>query len=206
MQPGFVQRVVLATNNQGKLRELQDLLSPLAVELLPKSLFTRDEIAETGATFVANALIKARHAAAVSGLPAIADDSGIEVDALGGAPGIYSARYAGESASDEDNLNKLLQAVGAVPEARRTARYRCALVYVHGDADADPIVCEASWEGIITLQPQGTGGFGYDPVFLLPELGCTAAELSAEHKNRISHRGKALQLLLSALRNQATAS
>jgi XTP/dITP diphosphohydrolase len=206
MQPGFVQRVVLATNNQGKLSELQDLLRPLSVELLPKSLFTRDEVAETGATFVANALIKARHAASVSGLPAIADDSGIEVDALGGAPGIYSARYAGQSASDEDNLNKLLQAVEAVPEAKRTARYRCALVYVHNAADANPIVCEASWEGVITLQPQGTGGFGYDPVFLLPELGCTAAQLSAEHKNRISHRGKALQLLLSALCNRASAS
>jgi XTP/dITP diphosphohydrolase len=200
--PGLVQRIVLATSNQGKLRELQALLLPLEVELSPKSLFTRDEVAETGATFVANALIKARHAASVSGLPAIADDSGIEVDALDGAPGVYSARYAGDSASDEDNLRKLVQAVSSVPQAQRTARYRCALVYVRSDADADPIVCEASWEGIITLQPRGTGGFGYDPIFLLPELGCTAAELSAEHKNRISHRGKALQMLLSALRDK----
>ncbi len=201
-----MQRVVLATNNQGKLRELQALLRPLAVEVLPKSLFTRDEVAETGATFEANALIKARHAALVSALPAIADDSGIEVDGLGGAPGIYSARYAGESASDEDNLNKLLQSVNAVPEAQRSARYRCALVYVRTAVDPDPIVCEASWEGVITLPPRGTGGFGYDPIFLLPELGCTAAELSPEHKNRISHRGKALQMLLSALRDQQAIS
>lgn len=206
MQSGFVQRVVLATNNQGKLRELQALLQPLAFELVPKSLFTRDEVAETGTTFIANALIKARHAASVSGLPAIADDSGIEVDALDGAPGIYSARYAGESASDEDNLNKLVQAVSVMPEAQRTARYRCALVYVRSADDTHPIVCEASWEGVITLQPQGTGGFGYDPIFLLPELGCTAAELSPEHKNRISHRGKALQMLLSALRAQQVVS
>lgn len=198
-----MQRVVLATNNPGKLRELQALLAPLQVELLPKSLFTRDDVAETGSTFVANALIKARHAAAVSGLPAIADDSGIEVDALDGAPGVHSARYAGESASDADNLHKLLQAVGNVPEAQRSARYRCALVYVRNAADAEPIVCEASWEGRITLQPRGAGGFGYDPIFFLPELGCTAAELGAEHKNRISHRGKALQMLLAALRTQA---
>lgn len=197
-----MQRVVLATNNQGKLRELQALLQPLALEVLPKSLFTRDEVAETGATFIANALIKARHAALASGLPAIADDSGIEVDALDGAPGICSARYAGATASDEDNLQKLLQTVSAVPEARRTARYRCALVYVRSASDVDPVVCEASWEGVITLQPRGTGGFGYDPIFLLPELGSTAAELSAVHKNQISHRGKALQLLLSALRTQ----
>lgn len=194
-----MQRVVLATNNPGKLSELQALLAPLQVELLPKSLFTRDEVAETGSTFIANALIKARHAAAVSGLPAIADDSGIEVDALGGAPGVYSARYAGATASDDDNLQKLVQAVSSVAAAQRSARYRCALVYVRNAADVEPIICEAAWEGSITLQPRGAGGFGYDPIFLLPELGCTAAELSAEHKNRISHRGKALQMLLAAL-------
>lgn len=194
-----MQRVVLATNNPGKLSELQALLAPLQVELLPKSLFTRDEVAETGSTFIANALIKARHAAAVSGLPAIADDSGIEVDALGGAPGVYSARYAGATASDDDNLQKLVQAVSSVAAAQRSARYRCALVYVRNAADVEPIICEAAWEGSVTLQPRGAGGFGYDPIFLLPELGCTAAELSAEHKNRISHRGKALQMLLAAL-------
>ena len=196
-------RVVLATNNAGKLRELQALLTPLAIEVLPKSLFTQDDVAETGDSFVANALIKARHAAGVSGLPAIADDSGLEVDALGGAPGIYSARYAGATASDADNLNKLLDQLRAVPDAQRTARYRCALVYVGAVDDAQPVICEASWEGRITRVPSGSSGFGYDPVFQLP-VGGTAAEISATEKNRISHRGRALQSLLLALRTAGT--
>jgi len=195
-------RVVLATNNTGKLRELQALLAPLGFEVLPKSQFTRDEVAETGTSFIDNALIKARHAAAASGLPAIADDSGIEVDALHGAPGIYSARYAGANASDEANLQKLLQALANVPASKRSARYRCALVYVSQTDDASPLVCEASWEGEIAPAPRGNRGFGYDPIFWLPDYRSTAAELSAEEKNRISHRGKALHQLLGLLSNR----
>jgi XTP/dITP diphosphohydrolase len=194
------QRIVLATNNAGKLRELQALLQPLAMEVIAKSQFTQDEVAETGATFVANALIKARHAAGVSGLPAIADDSGIEVDALNGAPGIYSARYAGDTASDADNLHKLLREMIDVPDTRRTGRYRCALVYVRSADDPAPIVCEAAWEGTVARASQGSGGFGYDPIFHVPEFGRTAAEISPQEKNRISHRGKALQQLLAELR------
>jgi XTP/dITP diphosphohydrolase len=194
------QRIVLATNNAGKLRELQALLQPLAMEVIAKSQFTQDEVAETGATFVANALLKARHAAGVSGLPAIADDSGIEVDALGGAPGIYSARYAGEAASDAENLHKLLREMIDVPDTQRAARYRCALVYVRSADDPAPIICEAAWEGVIARVPQGSGGFGYDPIFYVSALGRTAAEILPQEKNRISHRGKALQQLLADLR------
>jgi XTP/dITP diphosphohydrolase len=194
-----IMRVVLATNNSGKIRELQALLAPLHIEVLPKSQFTGDDVAETGATFVENALIKARHAAQASGLPAIADDSGIEVDALGGAPGIYSARYAGAGASDTDNLNKLLSELETVPDVLRTARYRCALVYVRDANDQHPLCCEAVWEGSITRTPQGNGGFGYDPIFWLAEYQQTSAQISAELKNQLSHRAKALQQLLSLL-------
>jgi len=194
------QRIVLATNNVGKLRELQALLQPLAMEVIAKSQFMQDEVAETGATFVANALIKARHAAGASGLPAIADDSGIEVDALGGAPGINSARFSGEAASDAENLHKLLREMIDVPDAQRTARYRCALVYVRSADDPAPIICEAAWEGIIARASQGSGGFGYDPIFYVAALGRTAAEISPQEKNRISHRGKALRQLLADLR------
>jgi XTP/dITP diphosphohydrolase len=196
-----MQCIVLATNNPGKLRELQALLQPLAIEVIPKSRFTQEEVAETGATFVANALIKARHAAGVSSLPAIADDSGIEVDALGGAPGIYSARFAGDAASDVDNLRKLLQDMATVPDLHRTARYRCALVYVRRAEDPEPIVCEAVWEGSIAREPRGDRGFGYDPIFYVPALSCTAAEITPQEKNRISHRGQALQQLVTALRS-----
>ncbi len=192
-------RIVLATNNGGKIRELQALLAPLHIEVLPKSQFTRDEVAETGNTFVENALIKARHAAHASGLPAIADDSGIEVDALHGAPGIFSARYAGEYASDADNLNKLLDAMQSVPDELRTARYQCALVYVRDASDTQPLCCEASWEGSITRAPTGEGGFGYDPIFWLSEYQQTAAQIPATLKNQLSHRAKALQQLLSLL-------
>ena len=195
-----MQRVVLATNNPGKLLELQALLQPFEFAVLPKSLFTQDEVAETGDSFIANALIKARHAAQVSGLPAIADDSGLEVAALDGAPGIYSARYAGPTAGDADNLHKLLRELREVPESARLARYRCALVYVRNAEDVSPLICEASWAGRIAESPSGTGGFGYDPIFYLPERDCTAAELPSEEKNRISHRGRALQQLLIAMR------
>lgn len=192
-------RVVLATNNSGKIRELQALLAPLQMEVLPKSQFTSEEVAETGTTFVENALIKARHAARASGLAAIADDSGIEVDALGGAPGVYSARYAGEKASDADNLYKLLDAMTNVPDHLRTARYRCALVYVSSADDPQPLCCEATWEGSISRSPVGTGGFGYDPIFWLPDYQQTAAQITAQLKNQLSHRAKALQQLVSLL-------
>ena len=192
-------RIVLATNNAGKLRELQAMLQPLGFSVLPKAEFTSEEVVEDGDSFVANALLKARHASQVSGLAAIADDSGIEVDALAGAPGIHSARYAGAQAGDIDNLNKLLEAMQHVPDAQRSARYRCALVYVRNAQDSAPVICEASWEGSITRVPAGTGGFGYDPIFWLPEQGCTAAEISAELKNRLSHRGQALKKLLESL-------
>ena len=192
-------RIVLATSNAGKLRELQAMLQPLGFSVLPKAEFTSEEVVEDGDSFVANALMKARHAAQVSGLAAIADDSGIEVDALAGAPGIHSARYAGPLAGDLDNLNKLLHAMTNVPDAQRTARYRCALVYVRNAQDSAPLICEASWDGSISRVPAGTGGFGYDPMFWLSEQGCTAAEISAELKNRLSHRGQALKKLLESL-------
>lgn len=195
-----IMRLVLATNNAGKIRELQALLSPLQMDVLPKSQFTNEEVAETGTTFMENALIKARHAARVSGLPAIADDSGIEVDALNGAPGIFSARYAGEKATDADNLYKLLDALKAVPDRLRTARYRCALAYVRSENDSEPLCVEATWEGTITREPAGDGGFGYDPIFWLEEYGQTSAQISAELKNQLSHRAKALQQLVSLLR------
>lgn len=194
-------RVVLATGNRGKLQELQALLSPLGMEVLPQSQFTPIAAEETGLSFVENAILKARHAARASGLPAIADDSGIEVDALRGAPGIYSARYAGENASDQANLEKMLHELRDVPHGQRTGRYRCALAFMRWETDASPLVCQASWEGRIIDAPRGTGGFGYDPIFEV-EPGVTAAELSAVEKNRRSHRGKALVLLIDELKRQ----
>lgn len=192
-------RIVLATGNPGKLKELGELLAPLAMQPLPLSAFTRECAEETGLSFVENAILKARHAAACSGLPAIADDSGLEVDALRGAPGIYSARYAGASASDADNLRKLLSELRDVPSSKRTARYRCALAFMRWDRDPAPLVCQASWEGRIIDLPRGTGGFGYDPIFELPDRGVTAAELPAEQKNAVSHRGLALRELIARL-------
>ncbi|MGH8177148.1 MAG: RdgB/HAM1 family non-canonical purine NTP pyrophosphatase [Steroidobacter sp.] len=191
-------RVVLATNNRGKLRELRALLAPLGFDVAPQSHYTSDSAEETGLTFIENAILKARHASRAAGLPAIADDSGLEVDALHGAPGVYSARYAGEGASDADNLRKLVAKLRDVPAAQRSARYQCALAYLRWDADPSPLIVQASWEGSIVDTPRGSGGFGYDPVFEI-EGGRTAAELSAEEKNRLSHRGKALRLLVEQL-------
>jgi XTP/dITP diphosphohydrolase len=190
-------RVVLATGNAGKVRELQALLAGRDVEVLPQSQFGVVAVEETGTTFIANALLKARHAAAHTGLPAMADDSGLEVDALGGSPGIYSARYAGAEASDADNNAKLLQALSGVPDAARTARYRCAIVFVRDAADPAPLVAEGVWEGRIGRVPRGTGGFGYDSLFLVGSSQQTAAELDLAVKNRLSHRALALQQLLS---------
>ncbi|MGH8236978.1 MAG: RdgB/HAM1 family non-canonical purine NTP pyrophosphatase [Steroidobacteraceae bacterium] len=192
-------RVVLATGNPGKLQELQAMLGPLGIEVLPLSQFTRAAVAETGLTFVENAIIKARHAAQLARLPSIADDSGLEVAALQGAPGIYSARYAGEHASDDDNLRKLLAALAGRKSAERSARYCCALVYMRWEHDPFPLISQASWEGRIAEAPRGSGGFGYDPIFELPQRSVTVAELPAAEKNQLSHRGQALRGLVAQL-------
>jgi len=193
-------RFVLASSNPGKLRELKELLAPLGHELIPQSALGIETPPETGATFVANALLKARHAARAAGLPAIADDSGIEVDALGGRPGVHSARFAGEGATDQQNLEKLLARMRHVTEDKRTARYRCVIALVRSEDDPDPVIAEGVWEGHIAREPRGTGGFGYDPAFVPAGLSCTAAELSAVEKNTLSHRGQALRALQSRLR------
>ncbi len=193
-------KIVLASNNPGKVREIGAMLEDSGIDILPQSDFAVEAVEETGLTFVENALLKARHAAEQSGLPAIADDSGLVVDALNGAPGIHSARYAGEEASDADNVQKLLAALSDVPEAQRTARFVCLMVYLRHAADPLPLICQGIWEGRITTAPAGQGGFGYDPVFFVPEKGCTSAELAAEEKNRLSHRGQALRCLVEALK------
>ena len=192
-------RLVLATGNAGKLREIRAILAPWGVEVRPQSEFTRAAAEETGLSFVENAILKARFAAEASGLPAIADDSGLEVDALHGAPGIYSARYAGPGADDAANNDRLLRDLESVPDAERSARYRCAMVYLRWALDPAPLVCQASWEGRIGRLPRGRGGFGYDPLFLVDEGAQTAAELEAAHKNEVSHRGRALRALVAEL-------
>ena len=190
------QKVVLASGNKGKLNELQQMLGGLNFEVLPQSDFNVSSVPETGLTFVENSLIKARHAAKVTGLPAIADDSGLEVDALNGQPGIYSARYAGEDASDAENNAKLLEALKDVPAEKRTARFHSVLVYMRHENDPTPLICHGSWEGSILTEAAGEGGFGYDPLFWVPEKGCASAELTKEQKNAISHRAKAKDQLL----------
>lgn len=192
-------KIVLASNNAGKIREINNLLSPQQFEVVPQKTFTEQEAVEDGLTFVENAIKKARFAAAVSGLPAIADDSGIEVDALHGQPGIYSARYAGEGASDQQNLEKLLEALQEIPETQRTARFQCLMVYLEHENDPTPIICQGTWEGRILAAPQGENGFGYDPVFYVPTDHCSAADLSADRKNTLSHRGQALKQLVNIL-------
>ena len=192
-------RLVLATGNAGKLRELRAMLAPWRVAVLPLSEFTDSAAQETGSSFVDNAMLKARFAAQAAGLPAIADDSGLEVDALGGAPGILSARYAGEDAGDAANNAKLLLEMTGIPAPKRGARYRCAMVFVGAPDDPVPVVCEASWEGWIAAAPRGNGGFGYDPLFVVGGTERTAAEFEAGEKNRVSHRGKALRALVTAL-------
>ena len=199
MKPAIPPQLVLATGNAGKLREMRAILAPWHVEVRSLADFTPQSADETGLTFVENALLKARFAAAASGLPAIADDSGLEVDALHGAPGIYSARYAGPGASDAANNAKLLQELAAVPDTQRTARYRCAMVFLRWPDDPAPIVAQASWDGVIGHAPRGTGGFGYDPLFLLDGGERTAAELAPADKNERSHRGQALRRLVAAL-------
>ncbi len=195
----MTRRVVLASSNPGKVREINALLAGLHLTAVPQSDFSVVDVEETGLTFVENALLKARNATRHTGLPAIADDSGLEVDALHGAPGIYSARYAGAGASDARNVEKLLADLREVPEARRTARFVCLMVYLRHELDPTPIICQGTWEGRILFEPRGRGGFGYDPVFFVPTHNCSSAELPPEVKNELSHRGQALRALVAAL-------
>jgi len=200
------QKLILASGNAGKLSEFSGLLAPLGWQVEAQNLHQVPEAAETGLTFVENAIIKARNAALHTGYAALADDSGIEVDALNGAPGVYSARFAGEGSKDADNNAYLLEKLAAVPAAERTARYWCVLVFLRFAEDPTPIIVQASWEGQILMTPQGEGGFGYDPLFWLPELGKTAAELTSGQKNKISHRGLACQLLIQELNRRYPAN
>jgi len=196
------QRLVLASGNKGKLKEFGQVLAPLGFEVVPQSEFNVPEVDETGLTFVENALLKAREASRVSGLPAMADDSGIEVDALNGAPGIYSARFSGPGATDQKNNDKLLQELSGLSEQERTARYWCVLVYLRHADDPTPIIAQGSWEGRILEAPQGDGGFGYDPLFWVENEGCAAAQLTPEQKNKLSHRGKATLDLVAQLKQR----
>lgn len=192
-------KVVLASNNPGKLRELDAVLRPMGWELVTQGSLGVSEAEETGTTFEANALLKARHAAACTGLAALADDSGIEVDALDGRPGVYSARYAGPQCDDEANNRLLLQELEGVPEDRRSARYQCVIALVRDAGDRNPLIARGAWEGRILDAPRGHNGFGYDPLFYVPTHGCASAELDPDVKNAISHRGAALRALVEQL-------
>jgi XTP/dITP diphosphohydrolase len=193
----MTQRIVLATGNPGKLKEMREIFSGTGIEIVPQSEFNTPDAVEDGLSFIENALKKARNAAEHSGMPALADDSGIEVDALNGEPGIHSARYAG---NDESNIEKLLSELDGIAEGRRTARFQCVIVYLRHATDPVPVIAQGTWEGKILTTPRGESGFGYDPVFYVPELDCSAAELSAEDKNRLSHRGKALRQMFDKLK------
>jgi XTP/dITP diphosphohydrolase len=197
-----MKQIVLASGNVGKVREINQLLSQSGFEVIPQSDFGVPEAEETGLTFIENALLKARNAAMHTGLPAIADDSGLEVDALMGAPGIYSARYAGAGASDEQNLEKLLAAMENVPDAQRTARFQCLMVCMKHAEDPTPLICQGTWEGSILREARGAHGFGYDPVFLVPQKECSSAELDPGTKNSLSHRAKAMACLVEKLTRQ----
>jgi XTP/dITP diphosphohydrolase len=196
--------IVIASNNAGKLREIEALLAPAGFHLIPQGQLEISAADETGLTFVENAILKARHAARATGLPAIADDSGIEVDALQGAPGIYSARYAGEDSSDQANNDKLLRALAEQPGCRRNARFQCVMVYLRHAEDPTPLICQGTWEGLILEEASGENGFGYDPIFGVPTHGVSSAELSPETKNAISHRGQALRELVANLLERPT--
>ncbi|MCY4472488.1 MAG: RdgB/HAM1 family non-canonical purine NTP pyrophosphatase [Kistimonas sp.] len=193
--------LVLATGNSGKLAEFRQLMAHRSpgIHLHPQSDFFSQEAEETGATFVENAIIKARHAAKLSQLPALADDSGLEVDCLAGAPGVFSRRFAGSQATDADNITCLLQRMQGVPRAQRRARFQCVLVYMRHALDPVPVICQGTWEGVVLEAPRGQQGHGYDPVFEVPERQCTAAELDMQVKNSISHRAQALQQMLERL-------
>lgn len=196
---GKLRELVVATGNAGKLRELRELLEPAGWQPRPLSDFTDSQADEPAPTFVENALLKARHAARLSGLPALADDSGLCVHALGGAPGIHSARFAGPNANDADNNRLLLQRLHGLPQEQRTAHYHCSLAFLRNADDPAPILCEGRWQGVVLEESRGDGGFGYDPLMFFPELDKTAAELDSATKNRLSHRGQALRQLLGIL-------
>lgn len=198
-----MQKVVLATGNPGKVAELSELLKPLNKQIIAQSEFAIEDAAETGTTFVENAIIKARHAAKITGLAAIADDSGLAVDYLNGAPGLYSSRYAGEDANDHDNVLKLLDAMKQVPPAQRGAEFHCVLVYLRHADDPAPLICHGNWRGSITEEIHGAGGFGYDPVFWVEQHQATSAQISKAEKNALSHRGIALRQLLAQMEAQA---
>ncbi|QYN46017.1 XTP/dITP diphosphatase [Gilliamella sp. ESL0405] len=195
-----MQQIVLATNNQGKVNELQTLLADAGFNIVAQKQFNVPDAEETGLTFVENAILKARHTAKLTGLPAIADDSGLVVQALNGAPGIYSARYAGEHGNDQSNNEKLLNALKNVPPENRQAYFYCALVYLQHENDPTPIICLGKWDGVILNELKGEGGFGYDPLFYIPQLNCTAAELTKDQKSQISHRGLALKQLIAQIK------
>ena len=194
-----MKKIVLASGNKGKLKEFNQLLGNCGFNVVPQSDFDVPDAIEDGLSFVENAIIKARHASKLTGLPAIADDSGLEVDALNGQPGIYSARFSGENATDPRNNEKLLADLKGIPETERTARFQCLLVFLQHEYDPTPVICHGTWEGRILFEEHGENGFGYDPLFWVPEQGCSSAQLTAVVKNRISHRGKALQLLLESI-------
>ncbi|WP_444995534.1 RdgB/HAM1 family non-canonical purine NTP pyrophosphatase [Aliikangiella sp. IMCC44359] len=199
MQPN---QIILASGNQKKLKELSEILKQFTIELVPQSNFVITEAVEDGLTFVENAIKKARHACEIIGKPAIADDSGIEVDCLGGSPGIYSARFAGEHATDSENLNKLITNIKATNEIKPNARYQCVIVYMRHAKDPTPLITQASWEGVLLEQPLGNGGFGYDPIFYCPSAQKTAAQMTMEEKAQLSHRGKALALFQQAFQQR----
>ncbi|HBD11444.1 MAG TPA: non-canonical purine NTP pyrophosphatase [Porticoccaceae bacterium] len=192
-------RFVLASGNDGKLEEFRQLLEGRDIHIVSQNQFNIQPVEETGLSFVENAIIKARHACRYAELPALADDSGLEVDFLNGAPGIYSARFAGEGADDTKNNRRLLELLQGVPAEQRSARFQCVLVYLRHPQDPTPIICQGTWEGRILTEPLGDQGFGYDPLFFIPELDCTAAELPAPEKNRLSHRARAMQELLQQI-------
>ena len=197
------QKIVLASSNHGKIKELATLLEPLNIEVILQSQFDIPDADETGLTFIENAIIKARHAAKISGLPALADDSGLAVDALNGAPGIYSARYAGKQCVAKDNIAKLIAEMQHVPDEKRQAHFHCVLALVTTAYDPAPIICDGSWHGMILREPRGSDGFGYDPIFYVPTENKSAAELTPARKNQISHRGMALQTLVNKLAGQS---
>jgi len=193
--------LVLASANTGKIRELQAMLGGLGINIIPQQQLAIEDIEETGQSFVENAILKARNASEKSGLPAIADDSGLEVDFLNGAPGIYSARFSGEAATEQSNIDKLLELLRDVPASDRRARYQSVIVVMRHQTDPTPLICQGSWEGHIAFARKGTEGFGYDPIFIAEDANCHAAELDKATKNRISHRGKAIAQLLQQLNN-----
>ncbi len=201
MKPIF-SRIVLASNNKGKLKEFNDMFADTGFNIVPQGEFHVEDAIEDGLSFVENAIIKARHACKQTGLPAIADDSGLEIDFLKGAPGIYSARYSGEHGQDKAHNQLVLEQLKGLPPEERRARFQCVLAFMRHDQDPTPLICQASWEGVILEEERGLNGFGYDPIFWVPEHQCSSAELSKETKNALSHRGKALHLLLVGLKEK----